>query len=377
MSATTMATALGGVPADSARGAGATAAPEAPVMTMPAAEPVLRVVGVAKRFPVRRGWVESVRHPFRRAYSEALRGVSFEVGAGEFFGLLGPNGAGKTTLFKILSTLILPDAGTAVVAGHDIRRQPGAVRQSLTPVIADERSLYWRLSARENLRAFAALQGLQGRVAAERVAELLRVVELADTGEKMVGAFSSGMKQRLLIARALLSRPRVLLLDEPTRSLDPLSARGFRRFLREEIAGQQGCSVLLATHSAEEALGLCDRLAILNRGELLALGPAEELARRFGDERYRIWLREDERWTPALLENRPGLRLLGIQSENGRGDGWARVEIEVQGGRDRTAAVLAELSAAGVAVAGLERLDLTLAELLERAVARPTGGTDA
>lgn len=372
-----MAPALEGVPTGSAREAGATGAPEAPGMTTRAAEPVLRVVGVAKRFPVRRGWVDSVRHPFRRAYSEALRGVSFEVGAGEFFGLLGPNGAGKTTLFKILSTLILPDAGTAVVAGHDIRRQPGAVRQSLTPVIADERSLYWRLSARENLRAFAALQGLRGRVAAERVAELLRVVELADTGEKMVGAFSSGMKQRLLIARALLSRPRVLLLDEPTRSLDPLSARGFRRFLREEIAGQQGCSVLLATHSAEEALGLCDRLAILNRGELLALGPADELARRFGDERYRIWLREDERWTPALLENRPGLRLLEIQAENGRGDGWARVEIEVQGGRDRTAAILAELSAAGVAVAGLERLDLTLAELLERALTRPTEGTDA
>lgn len=341
------------------------------------AEPVLRVEGVAKRFLVRRGWAETLRQPFHREYSEALRGVSFEVGAGEFFGLLGPNGAGKTTLFKILSTLILPDAGTAVVAGHDILRQPAAVRRYLTPVIADERSLYWRLSARENLRAFAALHGLRGQAAGERVAELLRAVELADTGEKMVGAFSSGMKQRLLIARALLSRPRVLLLDEPTRSLDPLSARSFRKFLREEIAGQQGCSVLLATHSAEEALGLCDRLAVLHRGELLALGPAEELARRFGDERYRLWLREDERWTPTLLQDRPGVRLLGIHSENGGGDGWARVEIEIRGGRDRTAAVLAELSTAGVSVAGLERLDLTLAELLERVVTRPAGGGDA
>jgi ABC-2 type transport system ATP-binding protein len=334
------------------------------------------VEGVAKRFPVRRGWGEMLRHPLRREYSAALRGVGFEVGAGEFFGLLGPNGAGKTTLFKILSTLILPDEGTAEVAGHDIRRQPSAVRRYLTPVIADERSLYWRLSARENLRAFAALHGLRGREAAERVAELLRAVELADTGEKMVGAFSSGMKQRLLIARALLSRPRVLLLDEPTRSLDPLSARSFRRFLREEIAGQQGCSVLLATHSAEEALGLCDRLAVLHKGELLALGPAEELARRFGDERYRLWLREDERWSPELLQGRSGIRLLGVHAENGGGDGWARVEIEVRGGRDRTAAVLAALNAAGVAVAGLERLELSVAELLVGVLTAPSGGGD-
>lgn len=365
------------------RGTVATVLPEGPVAVRRGAgvsrsvEPVLRVDGLVKRFPVRRTWPELIRQPFRREHTNSLRSVTFEVGVGEFFGLLGPNGAGKTTLFKILSTLILPDAGTAVVAGHDVVRQPAQVRRILTPVIADERSLSWRLSARENLRLFAVLHGLRGRAADARVQELLRIVDLADTGEKMVGAFSSGMKQRLLIARALLARPRVLLLDEPTRSLDPLSARDFRRFLREEIAGKQGCSVLLATHSAEEALGLCDRLAVLHKGELLAVGRAEDLVQRFGDERYRLWLREDERWSPSLLSNRAGLRLIGIESDNGQGDGWARVEIEVQGGRDRTAALLAEMSSAGVAVAGLERLDLTLADLLERIVAQPAGGKDA
>lgn len=348
-------------------------------------ESVLRVEGLTKRFPVRRGWVDLLRHPWRREYASALRGVSFEVGAGEFFGLLGPNGAGKTTLFKILSTLILPDAGTAVVAGSDIVRRPAAVRQVLTPVIADERSLFWRLSARENLRLFASLHGLRGREAEERVAELLRVVALTDTGAKMVGSFSSGMKQRLLIARALLSRPRVLLLDEPTRSLDPLSARDFRRFLREEVAGQQGCSVLLATHSAEEALNLCDRLAVLRQGELLALGQAEELVRRYGEERYRLWLRDDEIWRPVLLRQQEGLRFLEVRSGDGGSavgdepgeEGWVRVEVEVRGGRERTAALLTELSHAGAVVAGLERLDLTLAELLDRIVSRPAGGEDA
>jgi ABC-2 type transport system ATP-binding protein len=343
----------------------------------PALEPILRVEALSKRFPVRRGWREIARAPLRRAYASALRGITFEVRAGEFFGLLGPNGAGKTTLFKILATMILPDAGTAVVAGNDIVRQASAVRRVLTPVIADERSLFWRLSARENLKLFAALHGLRGPAARDRVEELLRIVELAETGSKLVGAFSSGMRQRLLIARALLSRPRVLLLDEPTRSLDPLSARAFRRFLREEIAGAQGCSVVLATHSAEEALELCERLAVLDRGELLAVGSAGELARRFGDERYRLWLREDERWRPALLQDRAGLRLTGIRSADGDGDGWAQVEIEVQGGRERTAAVLADLSAAGVAVGGVERVELTLAELLERIVTRADRGSDA
>lgn len=348
-------------------------------------EPVLRVEGLTKRFPVRRGWIDLLRRPWDREYVPALQGVSFDVAPGEFFGLLGPNGAGKTTLFKILSTLILPDGGTAVVAGHDIVRRPAAVRRVLTPVIADERSLYWRLSARENLRLFAALHGLRGREAEARVGELLRVVALADTGEKMVGSFSSGMKQRLLIARALLSRPRILLLDEPTRSLDPLSARDFRAFLREEIAGQQGCSVILATHSAEEALNLCDRLAVLRKGELLAIGPAEELARRYGEERYRLWLRDDELWRPVLSRQPGGVRLIEPRSGNGgppmngrRGeDGWVRVEVEVPGGRERTAALLAELSSAGVVVAGLERMDLTLAELLERIVYRSAGGVDA
>lgn len=347
----------------------AVAGPE--VAAPPRAEPVLRVDGLTKRFPVRRGWIDLVRRPWRREHALALEGVSFEVQPGEFFGLLGPNGAGKTTLFKILSTLILPDAGSAVVAGHDIVRRPAAVRRVLTPVIADERSLHWRLSARENLRLFASLHGFRGREAEDRVSELLKVVALTDTAEKMVGSFSSGMKQRLLIARALLSRPRVLLLDEPTRSLDPLSARDFRAFLREEIAGQQGCSVILATHSAEEALKLCDRLAVLRRGKLLAIGRAEELERRFGEERYRLWVRDGGGWQPVVSGGMDGVRLVEVQGEE---DGWVRVDVEVSGGRERTAQLLAALNGAGVVVAALERMELALAELLERIVGNSEGG---
>jgi ABC-2 type transport system ATP-binding protein len=241
-------------------------------------------------------------------------------------------------------------------------------------VVADERSLFWRLSARENLRLFAALHGLRRGAAEGRVEEMLRVVGLEETGEKMVGAFSSGMRQRLLLARALLARPRVLLLDEPTRGLDPLSARRLRSLLREEVVGRQGCTVLLATHNAEEALELCDRLAILHRGELLAVGAAEELLQRYGDERYRLWVRDDERWNPALLAESEGVR--DCRTLPGGEDRWTQVEVVAQGGRERAAALVAGLTAAGVAVAGVERVEIALAELLERIV-RTAGGGDA
>ncbi|HET7565612.1 MAG TPA: ABC transporter ATP-binding protein [Gemmatimonadaceae bacterium] len=337
----------------------------------------VRIVGLTKRFPERRTWRELLFHPGRVRYVPVLQHVTIDVAEGEFFGLLGPNGAGKTTLFKTLATLILPDEGSVTIAGHDVVHEAAAVRRVLAPVIADERSLYWRLSARANLALFAALQGLTESEADGRVGELLEVVGLTDARDKMVGQFSSGMKQRLLIARALLPHPTVLLLDEPTRSLDPLSARALRRFLREEIAGRQGCTVLLATHSAEEALELCDRVAVLDHGRLLAAGPVDELAAEMGDERYRIWTRDPDHpsWR-ALAEQ----RAIGAPTMRGEGadpDGWVRLEMEIPGGLDRAAHVVAFLAEQGVTVARFERITLSLADLIERIVERRGGASHA
>ena len=342
----------------------------APVLVSPrfARESVVRVEAIAKRFALRRSIREIVRHPRERRWQQSVRDVSFEVAQGEFFGLLGPNGAGKTTLFKMLATLVIPDAGTAVVAGHDVVRAPADVRRVLTPVIADERSLNWRLSAAENLRLFAALHGIGGRAAAARVAELLGVVGLDEAGGKMVGVFSSGMRQRLLVARALLARPRVLLLDEPTRSLDPIGARAFRQFLREDVVGRHGCTVLLATHTAEEALGLCDRVAVLDRGRLLAVGPARTLAEEVGDERYTVLTSTPDHPAFASLERRGSLRLLGRGASELAG--WTTVELDVPGGASASATVTRALVEAGVVVSRVERTALPLADLLERVVAR-------
>jgi ABC-2 type transport system ATP-binding protein len=338
------------------------------VAAVPSARAIVEVCGLTKRYRVQRGWAELLRHPLQREWTTVLDQVECRVYPGEFFGLLGPNGAGKTTLFKILSTLVEPDVGTALVGGHDIVREPHAVRTTLTPVVSDERSLNWRLSARENLLLFGALYGLRGSALRRRVEETLEVVELSDTGQKFVGRFSSGMRQRLLIARALLGEPKVLLLDEPTRSLDPISARRLRDFLRTQIVGARRCTVLLATHNAEEAFEVCDRVAILSRGRLVAVGRAAELARECSEHRYRLVSRDGSQAELRRLAEQqsiPGIRFLEPDS-----DGWIAVELTVPEGAHGCADLVRALVAAGVPVARLEQIPVSLADLIETIVHR-------
>jgi ABC-2 type transport system ATP-binding protein len=337
-------------------------------------EAVVRVEGLVKRFPKRPGWRALLRHPLTREYATVLDAVTLEVAAGEFFGLLGPNGAGKTTLFKILSTLVEPDAGRAWVNGFEVRAEPAAVRLQLAPVVPEERSLNWRLTGRQNLAVYGALHGLHGAASRRRIAELLAVVELEPAADRMVAEYSSGMRQRLLLARALLARPRVLLLDEPTRSLDPVSARGFRAFLRDEVVGRQGCTVLLATHSPEEAFELCGRVGVLDRGRLLATGAPDALAHRYAGDRYRLTLRGAADGVLGALEAEGRLRLVveggGAAPE---ADGWRTREATVADGAAGAAAVVAALTTAGVEVALVERVRFTLADLIESIVGG--GGT--
>src|SRR4051812_6717615 len=231
---------------------------------------------LVKRFPARRSLTEMVRHPLSRSWATVIRGVSFEVKEGELFGILGLNGAGKTTLLKILATLAAPDAGTALIAGHDVRSAAQSVRETAAMVTAEERSLNWRLSGFENLRLFAGLHRMAPNEARKSIGDALMAVGLAESASKLVGSYSSGMRQRLLLARALLSSPRVLLMDEPTRSLDPLAAHEFRRMLRDVIVDEGGATVLLATHNAEEAFTFCDRVAVIHHGRLAALGSGRE-----------------------------------------------------------------------------------------------------
>jgi ABC-2 type transport system ATP-binding protein len=334
------------------------------------------VRNLSKRFKVRRPFKEVLSRPFHVEYAKALNDVSCEIRKGEFFGFLGANGAGKTTLFKTLSTLVIPDQGSVSVEGYDVVKQAADVRRILTPVIADERSLRWRLSSRENLRLFAILYEVPQSQVNTRVDEVLDTVGLDPGDPKMVGRYSSGMRQRLLIARALISHPRVLLLDEPTRSLDPVSARALRNFLKQEICRKLGCTVLLATHTSEEAFELCDRVAILDRGQIVAVGATDQLVMKVTEERYRLWTRTTGDEELQSLVRRgvvSALALRGIDEE-----GWVKWDLDIPAGIDSAADAVKYLVQHGVTVARFERIGISLGELIQRVTAREgAGGTRA
>src|SRR4051794_28250426 len=206
---------------------------------------------------------------------EAVRGVSFSVAQGELFGLLGPNGAGKTTTIKMLITLLLPTAGSARVLGYDVVEDARKVRERIGYAFGGDRGLYERLPALDNLRYFAELYGVPPREQRKRIAELLELVGLTGREKEKVEGYSRGMRQRLHIARGLLHDPPVVFLDEPTIGVDPVGARE----LRATIASltEAGKTVLLTTHYMFEADALCDRIAVIARGEIVAHGTPTEL----------------------------------------------------------------------------------------------------
>ena len=234
---------------------------------------MIRLAGVAMRFPVPRPLPAVLRRPFERRSVRALEAIDLEVGRGEVLGLLGSNGSGKTTLLKILATILLPSAGEVHVAGFDALRRPREVRRRVGCSIDVEHGFQARLTGRENLEFFAALAGLGRRAVRPRVEEVLEAVALSGQAGVAFQRYSSGTRQRLGLARALLADPAVLLLDEPTRSVDVEAAASFRRLLRDRLVRAEGRTVVLATHSPEEAADCCDRTAVLDAGRLARVGP--------------------------------------------------------------------------------------------------------
>ena len=215
------------------------------------------------------GW-RAYLQPFTSPTSPALRGVSLQVKEGEAMALLGANGAGKTTLLRLLATLLLPTRGHAFVAGHSVTEDPAAVRRHLGYHAGSDLGFYGRLTGRQNLLFFGRLQHLSDEFVSARTRELGDRLGLENNLDRQVRTLSSGTIQRLSLLRALLHQPKVLLLDEPTRSLDAIAAAEFRQFLKTEILARQGTSLLFASHTMQEIELLADRVAVLDEGKLLA-----------------------------------------------------------------------------------------------------------
>ncbi|HET8776686.1 MAG TPA: ABC transporter ATP-binding protein [Candidatus Limnocylindria bacterium] len=254
---------------------------------------------LTKRFRRLQGYRDLLAYPWRRASLLAVDGISLRIEQGELFGLLGQNGAGKTTLIRMLSTTLLPSAGRAVVAGHDVQRAPHAVRRRIGLITGDERSFFLRLTGRQNLEFFAALFRVRPADARRRVEALAGELGLAAHLDRPFNQYSSGMRQKLAIMRGLLTEPEILFMDEPTRSLDPVSAHAVRRFVVDHVIGELGCTVVLATHSTVEAEELCHRVALIRDGALAGLGTIAELRARIAPrDEAEIRVRQ---LTPGLL----------------------------------------------------------------------------
>jgi ABC-2 type transport system ATP-binding protein len=264
--------------------------------------------------------------PFRKKrLVTAVEKVSLDIQPGEFFGLLGPNGAGKTTLIKLLCCLVLPTSGNASVFGNDIQKKEQAVKRLVGMVSSEERSFFWRLTGRENLRFYASLYQLSNQESQRRINELLQVVGLDKEADVRFHTYSTGMRQKLAIIRGLLSEPKVLFVDEPTRSLDPISAQSVRAFLKEKATTEKK-TIVLATHNLTEAEQLCDRLAIMDHGRVIALGSVKELRAVFQThEECQLEVRNFPEAVLAQLE-----KLDGVIDCKLTADGNERMTLEVK-----------------------------------------------
>ncbi|HET7560205.1 MAG TPA: ATP-binding cassette domain-containing protein [Limnochordia bacterium] len=339
---------------------------------MPQTVHAIEVKGLVKRFAVREGlppdwgfgdahWLISqiLKRKSGLKRFEALRGVDLAVKTGELFGLLGPNGAGKTTLLKCLTTLLIPDGGTARMAGFDVRREPLAVRLSVSLVGSGHWAGFdWGLTLRENLEFFAAIYGYRTREAVRRAAWALELVDLADKAKAVPGVLSNGQRQRLALARGLMVETPILLLDEPTVGLDAVAARQ----VQDEIARRvraSGVTAILTTHHIDEAEALCSRVAIMDRGRVIACAPPKALIAQCGAAHVlQVTLAG---LAPELAE--PAGRLDGVlhaaqtPADDGRAGSLLRLRLD---GPERTGAVLAWLQQQGLTVAGLRHLPPTL-----------------
>ena len=322
----------------------------------------IKIEHLSKTYPIPLARLKQIfRRKSATGPTEALRDVSFEVREGEVFGLIGRNGAGKTTLAKIVATLVQPTSGTVTVNGLNSVRDEERVRAQVGLASAEERTFYWRLTVEQNLLFFARLHGLRDATAHERIAELLERFELTPLARKRFGELSTGNKQRMTVARALLNRPPILLLDEPTRSLDPMAAVQMRALI-SRLAADERVTVLLTSHNLTEIEELCARIAIISRGRIRAVDTPQSL---------RATHKQTERVTLVVRELTPvsAVQLLTHEVEQlsvTALDGALQVSFTREAEDERFDRALRALLAAGAQVISCEVERATLLDVLER-----------
>lgn len=270
------------------RASSAVVARAKPASTEASHAPAIEVADLTKTFDARRSWLGRSTGPA----VEAMRGVSFTLSRGEIFGLVGPNGAGKTTLIKTLTTLLEPSSGQARINGFDVVKDQHRVRQLVGLVTSNERSFYWRLTGYENLQFFADLYRLPRRETRIWIDELVEMLDLTGRIHRRFDAYSTGMRQRLALARGLLNRPGILFMDEPTKGVDPTGSADIIRIIKQRIVPQWHPTILITSHNLSEIEKLCGRIGFMRRGQLVACGTLQELREAAAPlQRYHLLVR--------------------------------------------------------------------------------------
>jgi len=338
------------------------------------AQPAIEVIGLSKVYswrdrklvPSARGFLSSILVGQARQ-TVALDNVSFSVGHGEVFGLLGPNGSGKTTIIKILANLVIPESGKVVVDGINVSKNPYLAAARLQTVLSESIGLEKRISARDNLLLFASLYNLPSKEAVERTDKLLEFFGLTEVADKTSQSFSTGMSRKLSVARVLLSNASVVVFDEPTSGLDPGAADSFRRLIIDDLVKREGKTVLIATHNLPEASFMCNKIALLNKGRLLAIGSPDEVSRAVADRVHLgITLDGAKSSLDILL---PELRQVGGVLSAETNDNKGVREVVVTGRKDMDySSVFGVISARGFKVLSLETSSPTLEDAFLRLV---------
>jgi ABC-2 type transport system ATP-binding protein len=314
----------------------------------------VRVEDLSKTYTVRqrKGLFKS-----EKSAVEALTSVTMEVNSGEIFGLLGPNGAGKTTLIKILTTLLLPTGGDAWVNGYHVIEQENQVRATVGCMLMGERGLYWKLTGRENLDYFGALYHLPPADRKRRTQEIIDLLEIADIADRTVETYSSGQKMKLAFGKSLINDAPLLVLDEPTNTLDVPSASELRAVVRDLNAG--GKTIIYTTHIMAEAETLCDRVAIIDHGRLLALGAIDELKASLGREHV---VRIEGVFPSKAIEDvkhLPDVR----QATRTSLEGSDQLTVVSGNGRENLSQLIAALSQAGALIQKISPEEVTLEDV--------------
>lgn len=290
----------------------------------------------------------------------AVDNVSFNVYKGEIFGFLGPNGAGKTTTIKMISTLLKPTSGTILVNKINAVEKPMEVLKDLGTVLAGERSIYWKLTGRENLEYFASMHGMTRNEAKKKIDYLLDRFSLSKRADETVEKYSTGMKQRIALAKALIADPKILILDEPTSGLDPQSALNLRELILE--IKQEGKTVLLTTHYMEEADFLSDRIAIIDHGNIIAMDTPQNLKNKLN--KTHIIILELNKWNSSVHDNIKKINAIKniIAKFNDSNEHW-EITIHIDNGPDTISEIIGSLIKLGIKIINFKSEEPTLEDV--------------